>query len=571
MSRPALPRERKADTVHKAATLSAPACAPIQVSNQGAAMSTALAPEPTPTAAQTAPLRSDMAFVVGSKLLYLVTRLAMPPLVLSHVGLAEYGLWTTCFILVSYIGMSASGFSTVYVRYVAQYHARQDHQAISRLLSTGILTMGAVAALLLLTLWLTMPGLLVLFNVAAPARATASTLWLGACAIFLLDASVGAFGYVLHGLQRIRREQQIWIAAYLLEMACILLFLHLGLGVYGLLAAFGVRYAFSIAAAALVVRREIPELRLGPAWFDRRCLSIFFGFGTWVQLGGLLGTFLYSADRLLAGTLIGPAAAAVLDLAGKLPATGASLASSVSLVALPAASRQNALGAKDGLLNLYAEAVRATALLAALILPPLACLAPLVIAAWLGERADAASLATILSWVALGTHLHILTGPASSIFRGLGKVGNEYIYHGLRLAGIAIAVGFLLLGTPQRAPQPGALAVALGLGGLGAAALYLVVSHRQLRGGLTGFGRLYLLPFLLPYAVGAGTMLLADRWPLTTHAGRAEALAHLLLAALLYLFAAGALAWHLVLSPAERAACRRRLPGRAGRFSGECA
>ncbi len=528
-------------------------------------------PTPTPAAVRAAPLRGDMAFVVGSKLLYLATRLAVPPLVLSHVGLSEYGLWTTCFILVSYIGMSASGFSTVYVRYVAQYHARHDHQAISRLLSTGILTMGALAAALLLGLWLAIPALLALFKVAPAARATASTLWLGACAIFLLDASVGAFGYVLHGLQRIRREQQIWIAACLLEMACIVLFLHLGFGVYGLLAAFGVRYAFSIGAAALVVRLEVPELRLGLAWFDRRCLGIFFGFGTWVQLGGLLGTFLYSADRLLAGTLIGPAAAAVLDLAGKLPNTGASLASSVSLVALPAAARQGELGARDALLALYAEAARATALLAGLVLPPLACLAPLVISAWLGERADAGTLATILAWVALGTHLHILTGPASSVFRGLGRIGNEYVYHGLRLAGIAGAVGLLLLSTPGQAPQPTALAAALGFGGLGAAALYLAISHRQLCGGLAGFGRLYLLPFLLPYAVGAGAMLLAGRWPLPPHAGRAEALVHLLPAALLYLGGTGALAWRWMLSPAERAACRRRLPGRAGRLSGECA
>ncbi|WP_458765085.1 lipopolysaccharide biosynthesis protein [Cupriavidus basilensis] len=525
-------------------------------------------PQPTPTGpghaapgtATTGAFGRDMLFVVGSKLLYLISRLAVPPLVLAHVTLADYGLWTTCFILVSYIGMSASGFAVVYVRYVADYHARQDTAAISRLLSTGIFAMGAFAMLAMTGLWLAMPGLLTLFKVTPAARNTASVLWLGACAVFLLDASVGAFGYVLHGLQRIRNEQQIWICSYLFETVCIVGFLQAGLGVYGLLAAFGLRYAFSIAAAAVLVKRALPGLRLGWRQFDRSCLRIFFGFGTWVQCGGLVGTFLQSVDRVLAGMLIGPAAAAVMELAGKLPSTGASLASSVSMVALPAAARQGALGASHAVLVVYRDAVRITAMLALLMLPPMACLAPLVIAAWLGQRADASALATIMAWVAIGTHLHILSGPASSVFRGLGRISNEYIYHGLRLATLATAVGMLLANGHGQATT--ALAAALGSAGLVAATAYLAISHRALTGGLAGLPRLYLLPFAAPYLLGLAVMRLAALWPLAPNAGRATALAHLLPIGLLYAALASAASWRWLLTPAERAACLRRLPAR---------
>ena len=48
-----------------------------------------------------------MLFGMGGKLLYAATRVALPPLALAHMGLADYGLWAACFVLVGYIGMAA--------------------------------------------------------------------------------------------------------------------------------------------------------------------------------------------------------------------------------------------------------------------------------------------------------------------------------------------------------------------------------------------------------------------------------------------------------------------------------
>jgi len=65
---------------------------------------------------------------MGGKALYAVTRVALPPLTLAHVGLSDYGLWATCFVLVSYLGMTASGFTLVYLRRTAQHHAAATSQ-----------------------------------------------------------------------------------------------------------------------------------------------------------------------------------------------------------------------------------------------------------------------------------------------------------------------------------------------------------------------------------------------------------------------------------------------------------
>ena len=169
-----------------------------------------------PPAAGPAPrnrLVGDAGFAMAAKLFYLVTRLCLPPLVLAHVSLAEYGLWAACFVIVGYIGLADLGLSSVYVRYVARLHAQGDTAGISRTLSTGMIGIGAVACVVLGVLYAAAPLLLDLLKIEAAARQTATVLVLGTATVFLADMALGGFAYLLHGLQRIRLEQKIGLAA----------------------------------------------------------------------------------------------------------------------------------------------------------------------------------------------------------------------------------------------------------------------------------------------------------------------------------------------------------------------
>ena len=75
---------------------------------------------------------------IVAKVLYLLSRLAIPPMILTKVGLAEYGLWSIAFVLVGYLGLSVSGLATVYVREIAKAFERQDAYRASGMLSTGV-------------------------------------------------------------------------------------------------------------------------------------------------------------------------------------------------------------------------------------------------------------------------------------------------------------------------------------------------------------------------------------------------------------------------------------------------
>lgn len=508
----------------------------------------------------------DMLFGMGSKLLYAASRVALPPLALAHMGLDDYGLWSACFVLVSYVGMAASGFSLAYLRHSARHHQAGDIDAISRLLSTGILTMALAALLLLGALALALPSLLALFRVPQAQQALASQLWLGAVAVFLADMSLGAFAHLLHATGRLRLEQKVWVAAFVLEALLIVGLLQLGLGVYALLLAFAGRYLFSALSNAWMAWKGLPGLRLSPRLFDRSLLKSFFVYGAGMQASGLIATALQSADRLLAGSLMGPAAAALMDLAGKLPVSASSVSASVSGVAVSATARHDARGDRAGIAQVYRAATRLTVASLALIMPFLALFAPLLVLAWLGPQGAHAEVALLMPWLVLAHHAHLLTGPATALARGQGRLNMDFAYHGLR-AVLMLASLLLLLGGGA-APSLPDLALALCLAQIAAAALFITQAQQTLLGSRSGLLRDLALPTLGAYAAAALlALLLAESWPaqfsaaaLLDSASRLPALAAASAALLLWGALAGALLWAGLLSPTERQGLLRRLP-----------
>lgn len=495
----------------------------------------------------------DMLFGMGGKLLYAATRVALPPLALAHMGLADYGLWAACFVLVSYLGMAASGFTLVYLRGTAQHHARGDVAAISRLLSTGMLSMAGLTLALMAGLWLALPALLRLFNVDPAQQPLATQLWLGTAAVFLADMSLGAFANVLHALGRVRQEQKVWVLAFVLEALLIVVLLQAGWGVRALLAAFALRYLFSALTNARLVFRALPGLQLSWRLFDRALLASFFGWGAGMQVSGLIATALHSADRLLAGALVGPQATALMDLAVKLPTTAASISSSASTVAVSAAARHDAQGQGAALQQVYRDASRVTVAGLALTLPFLAWFAQPLAVAWLGGHA-AQEAAPLMLMLTLGMHLHQLTAPVNAVSRGRGRLGADFLYHGLRLAALGGAVLWWWLVKPEGLV---ALAAALALAQGAAALIYLAQAHRRLCGRWQGLMPWVLAPTLAAHALGA--LLSAVLPTVAPDAGRAAALAALVLPLLLWTVGAVLLLGSMLLSAAQQRALAQRV------------
>jgi len=503
-------------------------------------------------APQPADAAGNASIAMFAKALYLATRLCVPPLVLAHITLAEYGLWTACFVLIMYVGLTDVGFSNVYVRFTARYHAENNVEGINRLLSTGVIMLSGMALIVVTCVWLALPLIIEFLKIDAVYREKASILIIGTTGIFLLDLSLGAYCYLLHGLQRIKEEQKIAIAGYLLELALMFILLRAGFGVYALLIAFALRYTWSLLSFMRLAHRFLPGLQIRLRHFDSTMLRHFYGFGATVQASALLGTALFSIDRLLAGFLLGPKGIALFELAAKLPVSALAVPSAISNVTLATASGHAARSDAGAIRDLYRQATRSVSLLAAIPLGFIAVFAEPIGRAWLGKGAelgvDLIGFPMIMTLTALWSHLHIVTGPGSAILRASGKAGNEFVYHGLRLVSLAISVSIALAVTPSIVAG---LAWGLAIGGAAAAAGYLVINQRLLALPMRGLLTEIVLPGLLAYPLAG---LLRLTWDLLIPAAtsRWEMLACLGIFGTLYTVGYILLGWSRLLSASER-------------------
>ncbi|NJD35685.1 MAG: hypothetical protein FIA96_12785 [Betaproteobacteria bacterium] len=144
------------------------------------------------------------------------------------------------------------------------------------------------------------------------------------------------------------------------------------------------------------------------------------------------------------------------------------------------------------------------------------------------------------------------------MFRAMGNVGNEFIYHSLRIAGLALGIGsaILLMGANATA-----LIVGLSCGSAAAAIVYLIHNQRKLalRTGALFSG--ILLPGFAAYPLAAA-LLLVWQASLPAAFGRWETLAVLSLFGITYSALWSVITWHQL-----RAGERQRVRALLVRFA----
>ncbi|CAM2010056.1 lipopolysaccharide biosynthesis protein [Acanthopleuribacter pedis] len=378
--------------------------------------------------------------------LYLFSRLFIPPMALVYVSLEMWGIWGFCFVLIGYFGMGAFGISNAYIRFVGVYYAQGNIDRINRLVSTGLAITCSAAVVVLIGLYFSLDWLVLKLKVSEDLHDTAFVLLYGTVAVFMLDLTFGAFQYVLTGLQRIVAERFVYIASFMLEWVLILGLLWFDYGIYALLYAFAARYVFSTIAYVILTYRALPGFKVSPFLVDRTCFDYFIKFGGVVQATGLLAMFVGSVHRLLAGFVMNVEMVGLFDLGEKFPRMATAIPGSVNHALFPAATALEQGGTAEDLSDLYLNSGRYTSLITGVIMGFLACFSFSIISAWVGPDPKFTLAAIMMSMFTLPVQFHTLSGPATSMFKGIGKPWREFYFPVIHLAVLiaCIPVGWYL-------------------------------------------------------------------------------------------------------------------------------
>ena len=371
-------------------------------------------------------LSRNSLFTVIYNVWYLGSRLVLTPIILSYVTIEEYGLWSYCFVILSYLATTAFGFNNTYIRYAADYRSRNENEKLNELLSTGLITMSGFSAVILGVLWLLIPSLLSLLGIDPDLHETARLLLLGTAAIFVLNTGLAGFQCILEGEQRIVLVRKILLAASVIEIALILVFFETGFGVFALLWAFVVRLVVTIILCAFFAYRVFPFLRVSVRLYRKEALKAFTGFGNQMNLLGLLALLINSLDRIFITKILHLQAVGVYEIGRKLPNMGLMLPGAIAGTLMPAASHLEGSSQQQRLKRLYLASTRYLMMLSSMPYAFLILFAPQIIETWVGPGFDESVY--VMQILAAGTFVNLFTGIGTACARGIGKPKYEIQY-----------------------------------------------------------------------------------------------------------------------------------------------
>jgi hypothetical protein len=145
---------------------------------------------------------------IGARVVNMARGVCLVPFLLSHIGLEAYGIWTTIFILVTYVGLTTMGVSNVYIKYVAEFTAKREYDKANALLSTGLaVTIPTCAALFCLPLCWDGTGFAPWLHLPAAHASDGKEAVLIVLGVFLSSIAFNAFGDMLTGTQQIASTQ----------------------------------------------------------------------------------------------------------------------------------------------------------------------------------------------------------------------------------------------------------------------------------------------------------------------------------------------------------------------------
>ena len=344
------------------------------------------------------------------------------PLNLAYLGPENYGLWVLLGALTVHFSLFDLGFSGATVKFIAQYRARVDAQALNEVASTiffayaaiGLLAYGLAAALALNLQWF--------FPVTAEQAQIGKWLLLIIAVQVALNFPFSVFGAVTAGFQRHDINS---IAAVVASITAAAVNIGLLLAGYGLVAIVagttGVRILAFLAYRANAYR-VYPDLRISPGMMRKERLREVTGFSVYTSVIDWANRLNYQLDSIVIGAFLGPAAVAVWAPAERIITATQRLTNQVNGILFPMIVDSDTAQERQRLQQIFVQGTRFSLGFVVPVAAALIIVADPLIHAWLGKRAnDVLGAIPVLQVLAIAVAIRVGGATGTTVLKGAGQ------------------------------------------------------------------------------------------------------------------------------------------------------
>ncbi len=350
----------------------------------------------------------------------LLVSLFLTPFIIHKLGVEQFGVWILIEVIVTYLSfLDLTGIGGAFVKYIAEYHVKEDFKSCSHLVNLGWVYYTAFWLVIALVVVVFKNPILDLFKFSPHLRDIASFVFIGILFISLIRGSSSVFRSVLLGLQRMDLTNMIAIVSSLVNAACVVLFLLLGFGLKGLVIS-GLIVAVLTGFFQIVFAYKIlPEMRFRPFSLDREIFRKTFHYGVNIRIASISELVNLHVDKILLGYFLNTKLVGLYELGAKIAKIAHSFPEQLLPAILPASSEFHALDDKHSLQKLYYRGSKYLCLLAFPIAFFVVSNASLVMTLWLGEPGFKES-ALALQILSIAYVLLLTASMGRLIARGMG-------------------------------------------------------------------------------------------------------------------------------------------------------
>jgi O-antigen/teichoic acid export membrane protein len=379
--------------------------------------------------------------MLSGQVLFTLIGFVTTPVVLSHVGLVEFGLWTLIMTTVAYVTVVDPGFGDLITRYGARAHLAGDRALGARLCTLATLVwLGFGLVGLPIVLWVVPAWVPHLHLHAGLAHVAEEFFYWGYA--YTIAGSVSAIMS-----SRLTAVGDQWLvtaidaATRLLYAGVLLGMLLTGSKLSALVVASSVQLVVTFLVTTGFVWARAGAPYGNPLRLHGGLVREATRFGGWLQLGGVLELLTYETDGLVIGTFDSVSRVGTYGIAQRAAGMTTYFGFFAQSSMLAAISAAHAAG--EGLAamrRMYRRAVRLVGLLGGAIAGALLGTAPVFLAFWLNRYPGGVGITDAATCLAVAALLVGLPRPAAAAtIMAMGRVGL-----GVRAQFAAFAINLVL-------------------------------------------------------------------------------------------------------------------------------
>ena len=348
-----------------------------------------------------------------------VIGLVMMPFNVSHLGHSAYGLWALTTSITFYFSVLDLGYGGALVKFIAQYRARRDRQALNEILSTMFVVFTAVGAITFLVTAAIAWQFGRFFRVTSDQVSTGQSLLMVIGAYIGLRFSASIFGAVVVGFQRYYLNNLISICSSICVALVTYSVLTRGADLLTLVISTTAVRLVALGGFALTGYLVYPGLEVSTGLFRRERLREVTGFSVYILVLDWSRKLNYSTDTLVIGALMSTSAVTVWTVGQRVAQVCSQLTGQLSASLFPVIVDSDAADRQDRLRAILLHSTSLSLALGVPICTGMWLLAGAVVERWMGPHFE--DSVSVLRFMLAGVLLGVASSSSSAILRGAGQ------------------------------------------------------------------------------------------------------------------------------------------------------